>query len=165
MSTEKKYTYRDRKIQGAFPGKVLNARLVEQFKRKKVELTIVIDRNGSKEEVLYHGDLEGEYAPNAVESVIKAGFIGSGWNSLQNGINNENFQVIPFNVVLVETDKMDGEKVVDIRTSVRFITSPDEQIGAKKLEGTVNGMEGSFAAARQKLQKPTAEAPKKPSWD
>lgn len=166
MSTEKKkYTYNDRKIQGYFPGKIVDAKLIERFGRKQVELMLVIDRNGEKEQVPYYGDLEGEYAANAVDSAIAAGFIGDGWNAIKNGVNKDTFQVIPFNVALTETDVMDGDKVVGVQVKARFITSPDASSGGKPLEGTVNGMEGSFAAARQKLQKPTAAAPSKPSWD
>lgn len=166
MSAEKvKKTYKTKDIQGSFPAKLMNARLVEMGSRKKVELVCVVDRHDEKIEAKYYGDVDGEYAQYAVDSIVKAGFIGSGWNDLKKPFGSETFNAVPFNVTLQEVTPYEGEKAGTTFIQVKFINSPDENVGPKTLEGTVNGMEGSFAAARQKLQKPTAAAPSKPSWD
>ena len=165
MSTEKtKKTYKTKDIQGSFPAKLMNARIVEMGTRKKVELVCVVDRHDEKIEAKYYGDTEGEYATYAVESIIKAGFIGSGWNDLQKPFGSDTFQVLPINVTLQEVTPFEGEKAGSTFIQVKFINSPDENVGPKSFTGNVNGMEGSFAAARQKIQKPAATPPSKPTW-
>lgn len=164
METKKKYTYKNKEISGSFPATLLNARLVEMGTRKKVELVMVVDRHGEKIEAKYYGDTEGDYAHYAVESIVKAGFKGSGWNDLKKGFTNETFDVVPFVVTLIEASAFDGEKLVGTNIQVKYINTPDENVGPKKFEGTVNGMEGSFAAAKAKVKKPAAQPSTNKDW-
>ncbi len=153
----KKFDYVSSKVAGNHPATILNAALVEMGGRKKVELICAVNVNGEVNEARYYGDIEGEYAANAIKSVVLAGFKGTGWNDLKRGFTNETFDVIPFNVVLEKTKKMDGDKFVSERYDIRFINDPTAS-AFKKIEGQVNGMDGSFLAAKAKLR-PMAQEP------
>ena len=153
----KKFEYVSSKVAGSHPATILNAALVEMGGRKKVELICAVSVNGQPEEARYYGDIEGEYAANAIKSVVLAGFKGQGWNDFKKGFNNDTFDVIPFNVTLEKTKKMDGDKVLSERFDIRFINDPTAS-AFKKIEAPVNGMDGSFAAAKAKLR-PMAQEP------